>query len=471
MPPGTEALNADIAGSYDEVTYGSPAHRPAHPVRLATAAALRGLSWAAVGRCRVFEVGCAEGGHLLPLAEAYPDSEFVGVDLSRRQVELANERIAELGLSNVAVHQLDLREVDDTFGEFDYVIAHGVYSWVPPAVRDRLMGVCRERLAPTGIAYVSYNTYPGWQVAGVLRQVILGQLDRAAPLGQRIAAARSIADDVGRRVDHETPYGAMLLQAAAQVATAEDGYLAHEFLELVNDPVPLTQFVQHAMAHGLHYVDDMVVRNELPPGDLAHQQYADLLTGTPFRAAVLSRQPPTLHGVPGADRIGPLVAAMWATGDVNPVESAGAAATFGTPKGRLTIDSPALARLLTEIGRRRPASMPVGDLVGDDHDASGGLYAMHRRGALELLVEPLPMGTVLGGRPRVAAVTRLQARLGPLVSNAALDRHALDEFDRALIGLLDGTRTHDDLVAALDAPAELVADRLGQLAALGLLAP
>jgi cyclopropane fatty-acyl-phospholipid synthase-like methyltransferase len=150
--------------SYDEVPYSSYPYARTQPDRLCTLGRLFGLVPAEPSQCRVLELGCASGGNLVPMAERAPESRFVGVDLSARQIADGQRMIDALGLSNVELRHGDIAAVDASWGEFDYVICHGVYSWVPPHVQERILAICSEQLAPRGIGYVSYNTYPGWHV-------------------------------------------------------------------------------------------------------------------------------------------------------------------------------------------------------------------------------------------------------------------------------------------------------------------
>ncbi|HEY1923332.1 MAG TPA: class I SAM-dependent methyltransferase, partial [Tepidisphaeraceae bacterium] len=145
---------------YDSVAYDSWPYPQAHPDRIAVVAALQGLSATPVEKCRVLEVGCASGGHLIPMADQLPDSRFVGIELSARQFEAGSKLIRELGLTNIELRCEDLMEFPKDSGEFDYIIAHGFYSWVPLPVRLRLLEICQRHLSRHGLAYISYNTYP-----------------------------------------------------------------------------------------------------------------------------------------------------------------------------------------------------------------------------------------------------------------------------------------------------------------------
>ena len=166
---------------YDEFAYVSRAHPQTHPSRLAALAKLFGMQPAPLSGCRVLELGCASGGNLLPMAAQTPSASFLGIDLSGRQIADGQAVIAELGLSNIGLRHLGIAHVDESLGKFDYIIAHGVYSWVPQEMQEKILSICKENLAPNGVAYVSYNTYPGWRMRGMIRDMMLYH---ARPFGE-----------------------------------------------------------------------------------------------------------------------------------------------------------------------------------------------------------------------------------------------------------------------------------------------
>jgi cyclopropane fatty-acyl-phospholipid synthase-like methyltransferase len=132
---------------------------------MATLGALFGMSPRDINSCRVLEIGCANGANLLPMACALPQSNFVGVDLSAKQIADGQAWTNELKLENIALHHLDLSEIGERFGTFDYVIAHGIYSWVPAKVRESLMAACHRCLAEQGVASHSFagaDSVAGW---------------------------------------------------------------------------------------------------------------------------------------------------------------------------------------------------------------------------------------------------------------------------------------------------------------------
>src|SRR5690348_8888319 len=172
MPTQAVASPSDLLlASYDAVPSGGGAIGGTRPDYLAATAKLRGVDAPDVRRCRVLDLGCATGGNLLAMALAFPESSFVGVDLSPRQIAAARSAAREIGVDNVRFESMSITDIDETFGTFDYIVSHGVYSWVPLEVQQKLLEVCSRNLAPDGIAYVSYNTYPGWHLRGLVRDM------------------------------------------------------------------------------------------------------------------------------------------------------------------------------------------------------------------------------------------------------------------------------------------------------------
>ena len=112
--------------SYDETPYRSFPFRQSHPDRLATIALLFGLQTASVGKCRVLELGCASGGNLIPMAEQYPGSTFLGIDGSRRQIEDGHSLLEGLDLLNLELRHQDILVFTAEPGEFDFIICQAL---------------------------------------------------------------------------------------------------------------------------------------------------------------------------------------------------------------------------------------------------------------------------------------------------------------------------------------------------------
>ena len=177
---------------YDEIPYTKHIYKQTQPDNLATIATLFGMQPPSVATCRVLELGCASGINLLAMAQAIPQGEFWGIDLSAPQIREGQNNIQQLKLHNITLQQMDIMAIDSQFGQFDYIIVHGVYSWVSPAVRAKILQVCHHHLHPQGVAYVSYNIYPGWHVDAMLRKMLLYHVQPLKEPSEKLAAAKTL---------------------------------------------------------------------------------------------------------------------------------------------------------------------------------------------------------------------------------------------------------------------------------------
>ena len=191
--------------SYDEVPYISVPFPQTHPDRLATTARIFGLTQPRRDRCRVLELGCASAGNLIPMAFNLPGSEFVGIDLSRHQVDDANAVIRRLGLTNIRVEHASIMDVDASWGDFDYILCHGVFSWVERDVQDRIFEIARDRMSPTGIAYISYNTYPGWHMRESVRHMMRYHAGQFEAASEQVEQARALLAFLASATGKEGP--------------------------------------------------------------------------------------------------------------------------------------------------------------------------------------------------------------------------------------------------------------------------
>jgi SAM-dependent methyltransferase len=234
---------APTSNSYDEVPYDSHPFVQTHPDRLATVATLFGLRPQPIEQCRVLELGCAAGGNIVPIADELRESEFVGIDLSRRQIEDGKQLVEKLGLTNVDLRHASIMDVDESYGKFDYVICHGVFSWVPNAVQDKIFEICSQQMKPQGVAYISYNTYPGWHMRGMIRDMMRYHAERFSTAKIRTRQARALLDFLAQSVKQpESAYTRLLQQELSTLRNQADHYLVHEHLEEVNAPLYFHQF-------------------------------------------------------------------------------------------------------------------------------------------------------------------------------------------------------------------------------------
>src|SRR3954447_142133 len=241
---------------YDQVRYSNYPYAQTHPDRLATVATLHGLEPPDPFHSRVLELGCGAGGNLMAMVAATPGLRAVGVDLASGPIAEGRAVASEIGLDNLALRHGDVRELTDgRLGQFHYVVAHGVYGWMPPEASDALLATVAASLAPGGIAYVSYNVQPGGYFRRMLRDVglwhargittSLRRAEKAQELYRFLLERRAMPDD---------PYGALLERELPVLATGPLYRLVHDDLGEFWDPVWFAEFAAHAMRHALDYV-------------------------------------------------------------------------------------------------------------------------------------------------------------------------------------------------------------------------
>src|SRR6516162_3678009 len=180
--------------SYEQVPYESFAVPASHPDNLASQATLFGLNPPPPQTARILELGCGTGANLIAIADSLPGARCVGLDLSPSHVAVGREQVRALGLTNVELRSGSILDVGPVWGTFDYILCHGVYSWVPPPVQDHLLTICARNLAPDGVAYVSYNVYPGWHISGLIRDMVNYHGRRFLDPRERVDQVRAFLD-------------------------------------------------------------------------------------------------------------------------------------------------------------------------------------------------------------------------------------------------------------------------------------
>ena len=295
---------------YSELGYKSMPFPYTTPATLEAYAALVGVSAPNPKNARVLELGATYGGNIISQALFNPDATFVGIELSQEQVEKGNEVIANAGLTNVSLIQSDIASIGSEIGTFDYIIAHGVYSWVDDGVKDALLRLIDEHLAEDGIAYISYNTYPGWHTMEEVRQLMMFSNRDKTQFNhkEKVLHGKTIGSIVGSQIlkyDNLKERNSKFLGALRSVMQKDEYYVGHDHLEPNNDPVYFYQFNDHLGAHNLAYLCDAdltlsMVRSfdadiadtldKLALNDhVAQEQYLDFMLDTTFRKSIICK--------------------------------------------------------------------------------------------------------------------------------------------------------------------------------------
>jgi len=489
--------NTETTNPYDDFPYPHLTHSHTHPERMETLAAMLGMSPAPVDNCRVLELGCASGFNLFPFAYCYPNSDFIGVDYSEVQIDYGIERVKELGLTNVELLCQDVMDIQVDLGLFDYIIIHGIYSWVPPAVRDQLIVLSKRHLAPKGVAYISYNTYPGWAMMGMLRGMMLYRVrDIETPMEKANEARKLVEflhDSIGPK---ESAYGAYLGQYLELIRKKRVGtkvedvtLLLHDELEEFNEPVYFHEFVEHANSHGLQYLVEAEFSSVIPSrhptevGDYIRQisrdtiemeQYLDFLNFRTFRRTLLC------HDAIEVNRIftPEVVFDFHLVSEAKPVTDRSddlpenLVQFRGKDGANFTTDHSLTIEAFNYLGKIFPRAVSFKEVIKDclkevflnpeesvaDHAAMVAGNFLRAYSYSESLVEfhirPYNVTQNVSDKPEASMIARWQLDYMVKVTNMRHERVTLDSLSRYLLRLLNGKRDKDELLELLSRDIE-----------------
>lgn len=463
--------------SYDRVPYQSVALPQTHPDRLAAHARLFGLEPAPVADCRVLEVGCGDGGNLLPMAAALPGSTFVGIDSAERPVAAGRARAEAWGLANLDLHALDLMDLPADLGTFDYVIAHGVYSWVPDAVRDGLMALLARHLAPQGVAFVSYNALPGGHLRRMTREMMRYHVDGIEAPEKRVEQARALLDFLLDAQPEDAPYLAVLEDERDRCTRYTAEHFFHDHLAEINRPFYFHEFVAHAGRYGLQYLaeaDFAAMQDRTFPPDtraalarigdpIRREQYMDFLRNRMLRQTLLGRADAPVQRFPPPDRVRVLTVA--APIRQTALDEATDTVTFEGAGGKAVQTGHPFARAVCEhIGVAWPWAVAfeelwaaAGESAGEEITPdvlAGMLLDFYADGFVHLHTHAPTLARDVSEHPEASRVARRQAEDGPIVTNGWHRSVALDPAERRLLPLLDGRRDRRAILDTLNVSSE-----------------
>jgi len=482
-------MNSPFA--YDVVAYPTQALPQAHPSHLYPIARVFGMDPTPPQQCRYLEIGCGDGSHLMACALALPEARFVGIDLSRAAIERGQRMIAEIGLTNVDLAVADLTQWEPP-GKFDYVVVHGVYSWVPAPIRDLLLSLVARSLSPeNGVGYVSYNTYPGCYVRRMMREMLQFHTDTITDPDAKIAQSLEMLKFLKAGLpEKKQPMTRMFEQEIDDLQNNHDPrVLYHDDLSEVNDPVYVHQFTAHAAMYGLRFVAEAEPNSMAPIAfrpevaqmliSLAEQdvimkeQYLDFLRLRRFRQTLLAhdqKKPqaePDPRGIIRMALSGKPVLQEKSL-DLTP----GVHVTFTGPFGSAArTDQPLAKAALTLLAQLWPKRILFTDLLArsvnmigraTSPDENGTLAHMMTlvwfSGMIELHGHIPTFAPSVYYRPIASPLARIQARTGPNVTTMLHATFILeDEASQRLVTMLDGSRSRDDIVAEI--LAQIPADR------------
>jgi methyltransferase-like protein/2-polyprenyl-3-methyl-5-hydroxy-6-metoxy-1,4-benzoquinol methylase len=470
---------------YDDIRYPARSFEYTHPNRLASIAALYGMKPASIRHCRVLELGCGVGGNIVPMAYQYPESEFVGIDLSASAIAQGQKGIDALGLPNITMRHLDILDVDDSLGGFDYIITHGVYSWVPANVRDKILDISRRHLNPHGVSYVSYNAHPYSRLRDMVRDMMLFHTGQINAPAEKVAQARAIAKFVTDGTPEDTVHGQVMRYQYKRIERVVDQVLFHDDLNAASEAFLLHQVVEAAAQHDLQYLGDVdfarqdltpytddvrAVLASFPPDALVvKDQYQDFLDGAGFRRTLFCHDAIKLQRTVATDFIKPFFLSAPMKAKSEPSLADDTPVTFDASYNtELTATDPLFKTACLSLGQAWPSTMAFNEVVdeafarlnqatdavprteGAVENLTIQLSDAARRGVINFRFDRTDVVTTISERPEASPVARYQALNETLVTNLL---HCLvvmeNEMSRRFLTKIDGTRTIDELAAEM----------------------
>lgn len=460
---------------YDEIPYTTFPHSASHPDQLATVAYLHGLDPPAVAGCRVLELGCGAGANLVGMAYGLPGARLVGIDLAPGAIERARSDVRALGLRNVEFQVGDVRDVSAArLGEFDYVIAHGLYAWIDQPAREALMATCAAHLAPDGLGYVSFNTHPGGHFRRSLRELALWHARNYRDPADRAQRSRELFASLRSLRDESDPWGGLLAAELPELSVAPTDHLVHDLLNEDWEPVWFAEFADAAQRNGLQYVGEASFHRVTGPwepeveaelwriaeGDrIAYQQLVDFMLWRRFRDSVLCHAGRDVSDHFDRSRLRSL--------------------RF-RPSGPVAEQDAQRSEILPTLAAHSPRPITFEELRtelnADPAHLAEALLDLARKNRVTMHLEPPAVGVAGVAHPCVTDLARRQAIDGTYCTTLFGGIVRLDgSVIRTLLRLTDGSRDRDQLRAELArasgtdvAPQQLDA-ALHDLAAMGLL--
>ncbi len=481
MGSSISANAPSTGGAYDRVLYPGISFHHAHPDRLATHARLFGMTPASIETCRVLEIGCGDSANLIPIAFSLPHSTCIGIDLASRPILQGQAAAAALGLTNLTLRQMDTMEIKPAFGEFDYIIAHGLYSWVPPQVQDKILSVCSRNLAPTGVAYVSYNTYPGGHVREMLRRMMLYHTRDVDDPHERVRSGLKFVEELVKSLKEADVFRQVIQPELERMQGLSPEYLFHDEFSEFYAPVYFHEFVERAGRHGLQYLAEaafpatcvvqaslMGQRNLAGLGVIEGEQTLDFRVCRFFRATLLCHESLKLDRTLKPEGVRSLYASSPARADSpEPEIPSDKEESFRSATRMLNLkistNNPLTKAALWFLNSRWPDRVPFDELAASAFELAHWkpeqnshpsleemLLTMYAGEFAELHTHRPALANRVSERPMASPLVRLMLREGNYATNLRHEGVNLDDGLRGLVLLMDGTRDRNALLQETD---------------------
>ncbi|NNE98903.1 MAG: methyltransferase domain-containing protein [Pyrinomonadaceae bacterium] len=468
--------------AYDSFSYSNDIFTQTHPDTLASIARFKGLESPDIENARILELGCGKGLNLISQAYGLPESEFVGIDLGKNHIDYANRSVEELGLTNVEFKQTDLMDVDaEDFGKFDYIIAHGLFSWVPDAVRKRTLSIYKEMLSDKGVGYLSYNVYPGWHYKKIASDVGKFHTRNEHRPEKKVEEAVEFITFLGENSEKKDVYKFCLQNEVFSLEKLTPISIFHDTLAEINEPLYFHEFVDLLRENELQFLseaefyrmspstltDDARKFVEALDDELLKEQYMDFFTGTAFRQTLFCRESVKLKRETDPEVLNDLyIASPLAPESENPDLFGSKIEKFTTTTGaNIQIDNPPAKVALNHLAEIWGDSILFSDLLAhtkttleennyssDDWDQefvpikSIFYQLICTSDIVEMHTVRRQIHTEITEKPKINRLAKWQlANCDLILAGYQRVIKIEDEILRHLLNNLDGTRTMDEI--------------------------
>lgn len=469
--------------SYDVMPYPSKFFLQTHPDRLATLATFFGMSPPKIENCRVLELGCGNGSNLISHAFNLPGAKFVGVDLAENHIEDARRGAKELGLQNTEFYQMDVMEMSaEKFGRFDYVIAHGLFSWVPDFVRDKVLSLYREFLNENGVGYISYNAFPGAHHRQMVQKIMRFHARHLEEPMEKVGKAVSFLAFLGENATEKEIFAPILQSELKRHFEHDAADIFHDDLSDLNTAFYFHEFAALLRKNNLQYLAEAELHAmgtqslsaearefiETLEDVVEREQYLDFFRGRIFRQTLFCREEDALNRNPE-----PVVMNKFRL--ASSIRALSEEPELATPKREkfvgmkgvgIEIDHPLTKAVLVHLGEIWGRAIPFSELLqmakeriekqgfqtenwDEQFYITSAILLQICRGTplveLHLFQPEAPTG--VSEKPKV---NRLAIWQLPQANNVLtllnLDVKIEDDVSRHLLEICDGTRFREDLL-------------------------
>lgn len=477
---------------YDEVPYPSFTFPQTHPDRLATMATFNGMSPATPENCRVLELGCGDGTNLISFAYGLPDSRFVGIDLSKVQIDDGKNTADSLGLTNIKLLKGDVVKLDiGKLGKFDFIIAHGLYSWVPNVVREAILTIYQKCLAPDGVGYISYNAYPGCHFRDLTRGMMQFHARDIKDSEEKVQQGIALLNFIEQASVDDSVYQTMLKLEIEQIGERSSKNVFHDDFSKNNQPFYFYEFNDQINANNLQFLSEAEpismdlsgisasarqMLNNLGDDLIRREQYLDFIKCRRFRATLVCHSDIKLDRNPQPSIINSFLVAshLEFEGLLSNISKPVPMKFTGSKSSSIEINHPLTKASLVYLKQIWTKAIKFSDMIEEvreslpdfddslisEESARTASYFLQLFGAgFVKLHKFMPeFTTVVGDFPEASAFARWQISRGSESVTTLMGLNLKPEYDavRVLISLLDGTRDRLALVKGMKKMIEVV---------------